>query len=68
MEKIIGVKDLQHLDLLRTKYTKLDVYDAFMIYLISRNGDETSQEHIILKSGDYVIDSSHCFNLNNWLV
>ena len=37
MEKVIGVKDLRNAELLGAEYTELDLYDAFMMYLIVNN-------------------------------
>lgn len=44
MEKVIGVKELQDLGLLGVEYTKLDLHDAFMMYLIL----EVKQPRIVL--------------------
>jgi hypothetical protein len=66
MEKVIGIKDLQQAGLLNAVYTELDLYDAFMMYLIVNsthaNGD------IILRNGEYLLDKKSCFRMDDWLV
>ena len=65
MEKVIGVKDLQHAGLLGAEYTELDLYDAFMMYLIV---NDKSDDRIILLHGNFVLDSKSCFQMDTWLV
>ncbi|MDN3511226.1 MAG: hypothetical protein QY310_03205 [Candidatus Jettenia sp. CY-1] len=66
MERAIGVKDLQDLGLLGVEYTKLDLYDAFMMYLILNC--ETIKDHVVLRNGKYIFDSNSCFGMDNWMV
>ena len=65
MEKVIGVKGLQHAGLLGAEYTELDLYDAFMMYLIV---NDKSDDRIILLHGNFVLDSKSCFQMDTWLV
>ncbi|MFO0794671.1 MAG: hypothetical protein U0586_11490 [Candidatus Brocadiaceae bacterium] len=73
MERVIGVNDLRKLGLLGVEYPKsdlfealLDLYDAFVMYLIVN--DTFNNDRVILKDGNYTLDSSSCFNIGNWLV
>jgi hypothetical protein len=73
MERVIGVNDLRKLGLLGVEYPKLDfcdtlldLYDAFVMYLIVN--DTFNKYRIVLKDGNYTLDSSNCFSLGNWLV
>lgn len=65
MEEVICTKDLQGLGFLGCEYTKLDLYDAFMMYLISKG--KPAHERIVLKDGDYILDSERCFEIKNWI-
>jgi len=65
MEKVIGVKDLRNAGLLGAEYTELDLYDAFMMYLIV---NDKSDDRIILLHGNFVLDSKSCFQMDTWLV
>lgn len=65
MEKAIGVKDLQHAGLLGAEYTELDLYDAFMMYLIV---NDESDNRVILLYGNFILDSKTCFQMDTWLV
>lgn len=65
MEKIICIKDLQDLGFLGCEYAKLDLYDAFMMYLISKG--KPANERIVLKDGDSILDSERCFEIKNWM-
>ncbi len=66
MEKVIGVKDLRNAGLLGTEYTELDLYDAFMMYLIVNN--TSNNDRIILRNGNYTLDTKSCFCKDGWLV
>ncbi|MBU6392784.1 MAG: hypothetical protein KGJ87_01395 [Planctomycetota bacterium] len=66
MKRVIGVKDLQDSGLLDTKYTELDLYDAFMMYLILN--DTSDKGRVVLQEGDYMLDSISCFGLSSWVV
>ncbi|HHT9114597.1 MAG: hypothetical protein HZA47_04285 [Planctomycetes bacterium] len=66
MEKVIGVKDLQNAGLLGAEYTELDLYDAFMMYLIVN--DKSDNDRIILRNGNYTLDNKSCFCMDDWLV
>ncbi len=66
MEKVIGVKDLRNARLLGTEYTALDLYDAFMMYLIVNN--TSNNDRIILRNGNYTLDTKSCFCKDAWLV
>ncbi len=73
MERVIGVNDLRKVGLLGVEYPEsdlcdalLDLYDAFVMYLIVN--DTFNKDRIILKDGNYTLDSSSCFSLGNWLV
>ena len=66
MEKVIGVNDLRGLGLLQTDYTELDLYDAFMMYLILN--DLSDSDRVILQDNGYVLDSIDCFKMDNWMV
>ncbi len=65
MEKVIGVRDLRNAGLLGAEYTELDLYDAFMMYLIVK---DESDNRIILLHGNFVLDSKNCFQMDAWLV
>ncbi len=56
MKTVIGVKELRDVGLLGVEYTELDLYDAFMMYIILKC--TTVHEHIVLQNGDSVIDTS----------
>jgi len=66
MEKVIGVKDLRNAGLLGAEYTELDLYDAFMMYLIVNN--TSKNDRIILRNGNYTLDTKSCFCKTDWLV
>ena len=66
MEKVIGVKDLRNAGLLGAEYTELDLYDAFMMYLIVNN--TSNNDRIILRNGNYTLDTKSCFCKDDWLV
>lgn len=66
MERVISVKDLQNAGLLGVKYTELDLYDAFMMYLIL-NG-KPDNDHIVLSDNGYILDSINCFRMDDWMV
>ena len=66
MEKVIGVKDLRNAGLLGAEYTDLDLYDAFMMYLIVNN--TSNNDRIILRNGNYTLDTKSCFCKDGWLV
>ena len=66
MERVIGVKDLQDSGLLGAEYTELDLYDAFMMYLILN--DTSDKGHVVLQDGDYMLNSAICFGLRNGIV
>ncbi|GEM_PF-4889966 len=66
MKKVIGVKDLQDSGLLAAEYTELDLYDAFMMYLILN--DTADKGRVVLQEGDYMLDSISCFGLGGWMV
>ena len=66
MEKVIGVKGLQHAGLLGAEYTELDLYDAFMMYLIVNN--TSNNDRIVLRNGNYTLDTKSCFFKDDWLV
>ena len=66
MEKVISVKDLQNSGLLGAEYKELDLYDAFMMYLIVNS--TPGNGNIVLRDGNYLLDKKRCFRLNNWLV
>jgi len=55
MEKVIDVKDLRNAGLLGAEYTELDLYDAFMMYLIVNN--TSNNDRIILRNGNYTLDT-----------
>lgn len=64
MEKVISAKDLRDLGLLGVEYTELDLYDAFMMYLILNS--KTTETRVVLKDGNHVFDKSRCFGMDNW--
>ena len=66
MEKVIGVKDLRNAGLLGAEYTELDLYDAFMMYLMVNN--TSKNDRIILRNGTYTLDTKSCFRMDDWLV
>ena len=66
MEKVIGVKDLRNAGLLGVEYTELDLYDGFMMYLIVNN--TSNNDRIILRNGNYTLDTKSCFRMDDWLV
>lgn len=66
MEKVIGVKDLRNAGLLGAEYTELDLHDAFMLYLIVNN--TSNNDRIILRNGNYTLDTKSCFCKDAWLV
>ena len=66
MERIIGIKDLQDSGLLGAEYTELDLYDAFMLYLILN--DTSDKGHVVLQDGDYMLNSMSCFGVSSWMV
>jgi len=66
MEKVIGVKDLRNAGLLGAEYTELDLYDGFMMYLIVNN--TPNNDRIILRNGNYTLDTKSCFRMDDWLV
>lgn len=67
MERVIGVNDLKDAGLLVDGYSESDLYDAFMMYLISNS--TLGKDIIILHDKDYMLDSGSCFGMhNNWLV
>ena len=66
MEKVIGVKDLRNAGLLGAEYTELDLYDAFMMYLIVNS--KPANGNIVLRNGDYLLDKKSCFRMDDWLV
>ena len=66
MEKVIGVKDLRNAGLLGAEYTELDLYDGFMMYLIVNNTSDN--DRIILRNGNYALDTKSCFRMDDWLV
>lgn len=66
MEKVIGVRELRNAGLLGAVYTELDLYDAFMMYLIVNDTD--GNEPIVLRNGDYMLDKKSCFRIDDWLV
>ena len=66
MKKVIGVGELQGLGLLGAEFTDLDLYDAFMIYLILNN--ELAREGVTLQYGDYKLDSKHCLRIDSWMI
>ena len=66
MEKVISIKDLQNAGLLGIVYTELDLYDAFMMYLIVNS--KPANGNIVLRNGDYILDKKSCFRMDDWLV
>ena len=66
MEKVIGVKDLRNAGLLGAEYTELDLYDGFMMSLIVNN--TPNNDRIILRNGNYTLDTKSCFRMDDWLV
>ena len=66
MEKVIGVRDLRNAGLLGAEYTALDLYDAFMMYLIVNS--RPASGNIVLRHGDYTLDKKSCFRMDDWLV
>ena len=66
MEKVIGIRDLRNAGLLGAEYTELDLYDAFMMYLIVNNTSDN--DRIILRNGNYTLDTKSCFRMDDWLV
>ena len=65
MEKVIGVRDIRNAGLLGAEYTELDLYDAFLMYLIV---NDESDNRIILLYGNFILDSKTCFQIDTWLV
>ncbi|HHT9137983.1 MAG TPA: hypothetical protein ACFYEK_12190 [Candidatus Wunengus sp. YC60] len=65
MEKVIGVRDLRNAGLLGTEYTELDLYDAFLMYLIV---NDELDDRITLLHGNFILDNKSCFQMDNWLV
>ena len=59
MEKVIGIRDLRNAGLLGAEYTELDLYDAFMMYLIVNN--TSNNDRIVLRNGNYTLDTKSCF-------
>jgi hypothetical protein len=66
MKKVIGVGELQGLGLLGAEFTDLDLYDAFMMYLILNN--ESAREGIVLQYGDYKLNSKHLLRIDSWMI
>jgi hypothetical protein len=66
MKIIIGVKELRDSGLLGAEYTDQGLYDAFLMYLITKN--ISVNEQYILHAGDYVLDSKKCFEPSPWLL
>jgi hypothetical protein len=66
MKRVIGINDLQDFGLLGAEYTELDLYDAFMLYLILN--DTADKGHVVLQDGDYMLNSMSCFGLSSWMV
>ena len=66
MKKVIGVGELQGLELLVAEFGDLDLYDAFMIYLILNN--ESAREGVMLQYGDFKLDSKHCLRIDSWMI
>ena len=66
MKKVIGVGELQGLGLLGAEFTDLDLYDAFMIYLILNN--ESARERVMLQYGDYKLNSKRLLRIDSWMI
>lgn len=64
MKTVIGVKELRDAGLLGVEYTVLDLYDAFMMYVILKS--TSVHDHFVLQNEDSVIDTRGCFEMNNW--
>ncbi|MBI2471642.1 MAG: hypothetical protein HYV59_10440 [Planctomycetes bacterium] len=65
MEKVIGVRDLRNAGLLGAEYTELDLYDAFLMYLIV---NDELDNRITFLHGNFILDNKSCFQMDNWLV
>jgi hypothetical protein len=66
MKKVIGIGELQGLGLLGAEFTDLDLYDAFMMYLILNN--ESAREGIVLQYGDYKLNSKRLLRIDSWMI